>query len=300
MIVAIGSASFGTADERPLQRLRAAGVDVRHNEHGRPLTEAETVEHVRAADGWIAGSERVSRFVLSQAPRLRAVARIGVGLDTVDLDAARELGVAVSRTPDAPTEAVAELTMAALLALGRQLIPMQRDLRQGRWTRRLGSGLAGQTVLIVGYGRIGRRTAALSRAFGARVLVCDPLVDEMHPDDLRVALHQGLAQADVISLHASGDEPILDAAAFARVRPGVLVLNSARGGLIDEAALIEALRSGRVAGCWLDVYGDEPYSGPLLGFEQVLATPHAATFTRQCRARMELEAVENLLRDLGL
>jgi D-3-phosphoglycerate dehydrogenase len=292
MIVAIGSASFGMADEQPLSVLRDAGCTLRPNPHGRKLSEAESIALAHDADGWIAGSERVSRAVLDRCPRLRAVARIGVGLDTVDLEAARERGIAVSTTPDAPTDAVAEATVGALLALTRHLVPTVLELRAGRWTRRLGTGLGGLPVLIVGHGRIGRRTAELLWAFGAQLRVCDP----RDPDG--VPLVDGLRASRVVILHASGPGPILDEAAFAAMNDGTLVLNAARGALIDEAALAGALRSGRVGGCWLDVFGEEPYSGPLLAFEQVLATPHAATFTHECRVRMEVEAAENLLRDL--
>lgn len=292
-LVAIGTASFGKADDAPLRVLREAGVEIRPNTLGRTLDEDETLAHVQGADGWIAGAERVSRRVLEGAPRLRAVARVGVGLDTVDLAAAEALGVAVSRTPDAPTDAVAEMTLAALLSLCRGLGPMSAAMREGRWERVLGSSVQGKRVLVVGHGRIGRRTAELVRALGAVVLVCDPA------DPSGITLEEGLAQADVVSLHAEGGQTILDAAAIARMRKGALLLNSARGELVDETALLAALDDGRIAGCWLDVFRDEPYRGPLAAHPKVLATPHAATFTRECRLRMELEAAHNVLRDLA-
>ena len=211
-LVAIGSASFGTADPAPFERLRAAGVTVRRNTLGHRLSEDETLTHVRDADGWIAGSEPVSRRVLEACERLRAVARIGVGLDSVDMAAAEEFGIPVSITPDAPTEAVAEATMAGLLALTRQLIPHQRDLRAGQWKRHLGVSLAGLPVLIVGYGRIGRRTAELLRAFRADVRACDPAVSSVPGADVpMVDLDEGLRTSRVVILHASGRDPIIDA-----------------------------------------------------------------------------------------
>lgn len=301
-LVAIGTSSFGTADARPLERLRAAGCTLRLNERGRTLDEDETIAHVEGAVGWIAGAEKVSRRVLAASPTLRAVARVGVGLDTVDLEAARERGVLVSRTPDAPTEAVAEMTLAGLLAVARWIVPSHRDLAAGRWTRHLGRGLRGARALVVGYGRIGRRTAELLGALGMEILVTDPLVaaTDLRGSERLVALDEGLAIADVVTLHASGGTTLIDRDALARTKPGVILLNSARGSLVDEDALAEALRSGRVGGCWLDVFREEPYRGPLAGLERVVLTPHAATFTRECRVRMESEAAENLLRDLGL
>lgn len=300
-LVAIGTASFGQADPRPLEILRAAGLQLRLNTRGRTLSEDETIEHVAGASGWIAGGEPVSRRVLASARHLRAVARVGVGLDTVDLDAARELGIAVSRTPDAPTDAVAEMTLAALLAIVRRLIPSHRDLSSGRWTRHLGSGLRDARVLVVGYGRIGARTAELLHAFGAEILVTDPHVasGSLRAHERLVTLEEGLVLADVVTLHATGGTTLLDRSALGRMKPGAILLNSARGDLVDETALEEALTSGRIGGCWLDVFRQEPYDGPLTRLPQVLATPHAATFTRQCRVRMELEAAQNLLRDLS-
>lgn len=300
-LVAIGTSSFGQADPRPLDVLRAAGLELRLNTRGRTLSEQEAIDHVADADGWIAGAEPVSRRVLSAARHLRAVARVGVGLDTVDLDAARELGIVVSRTPDAPTDAVAEMTLAGLLAITRRLLASHRDVSSGRWTRHLGMGLAGARVLVVGYGRIGRRTAELLRAFGAEILVADPHVapSTLRAHERLVGLDEGLPLADVVTLHATGGTTLIDRAALDRMKPGVILLNSARGDLIDEAALEDALSSGHVGGCWLDVFRQEPYDGPLARSARAIVTPHAATFTRECRVRMEVEAAENLLRDLA-
>jgi D-3-phosphoglycerate dehydrogenase len=154
--------------------------------------------------------------------------------------------------------------------------------------------------LLIGYGRIGRRVAERARPFGTRILVVDPAVDHgrLHRDDHRVTLHEGLREADVVSLHASGTEPILGADEFATMRDGVMVLNSARGELVDEDALLDALDSGKVAAAWFDAFWHEPYRGRLCAYDQVLLTPHMSTYTRQCRLQMETTAVHNLLRDL--
>ena len=167
----------------------------------------------------------------------------------------------------------------------------------------MGQGLDGATLLVIGYGRIGRRVAQLASAFGARIAVYDPFING---DDLPEGatnypkLDAALAAADFISLHAGGKGALLGTAEFALMKPGVLLLNSARGELVDEDALIAALDSCKVAGAWLDAFWKEPYSGRLTQYPQVLLTPHVATYTRQCRLSMETTAVENLLRDLGL
>jgi D-3-phosphoglycerate dehydrogenase len=193
------------------------------------------------------------------------------------------------------------MTLAAMLALLRRLPEMNARLHKGEWPKTIGGSVVDLPVLLVGYGRIGRRVGTLLRAFGARVLVADPLVTagDLVDGETLVGLDEGLGGAAVVSLHAAGEGCILGAMEIAKMRDGALLLNSARGGLVDEAALVAALESGKIAGGWFDAFWAEPYKGPLLKFEQMLLTPHAGTYTEQCRLSMETAAVENLLRDLG-
>jgi D-3-phosphoglycerate dehydrogenase len=301
--VGIGPSSFAEEDDAPLRMLAAAGVEVVPNPFGRRLTENEIIAHVRDLDGLLAGLEPLNRTVLASAKRLKAIARVGIGMSNIDFDAAEEFGVKVSNTPEGPVQAVAEMTLAALLALCRNLIPTNAALHAGQWKKSIGRGLAGARVLLVGYGRIGQRVGDLLKAFGARCLVFDPYVEDADvPDDVQsvATLADGLRQAEIVTLHASGAEVILDAAAFEVMRDGVLLLNSARGELVDETALIRALESGKVAGAWFDAFWNEPYTGRLTEFSQVILTPHVGTYTRECRRDMETAAVKNLLRDLGL
>lgn len=303
LVVAIGPSSFADEDDSPLRMLEAAGVAVKENPFKRRLNEMEIIEHLQGVDGLIAGLEPLNGGVLQSAlPRLKAVARVGIGMTNVDQAAAQELGIKVSNTPDGPVNAVAEMTLTALLAINRKLIETNAALHQGQWKKSIGTGLTGTKVLLAGYGRIGRRVGELLRAFGAELLVYDPFLDDsqLTHGERPVSLDAGLAEAAVISLHASGEACLLDAAAFARMREGVVLLNSARGELVEETALVEALRSGKVGGAWFDAFWQEPYQGPLLQFDNVLLSPHVGTYTRQCRLDMETAAVKNLLRDLSL
>lgn len=284
-----------------MRMLEAAGCIVKPNPFGRRLTESEIIAHLEGVDGLIAGLEPLNRTVLKLAqPRLKALARVGIGVTNVDFDAAREFGVAVSSTPDGPIDAVAEMTLAALLSLARRLIPTNAALHRGEWAKSIGLGLRGAKVLLIGYGRIGKRVGELLQAFGAEVFVCDPALSGEAPGVTVVSMAEGLALADVISLHASGEDCILDPTSFERMKPGVLLLNGARGELVNESALLAALDSGKVAGVWFDAFREEPYKGPLIGYEQALLTPHVGTYTERCRLQMETEAVRNLLRDLSL
>jgi D-3-phosphoglycerate dehydrogenase / 2-oxoglutarate reductase len=302
MRIAIGPSSFAAEDDTPLRMLQDAGMEVVPNPFGRRLTEEEIIAHLEGIDGLIAGLEPLNRTVLESAPGLKAIARVGIGMTNVDAKAAAERGVRVSNTPDGPVRAVAELTLAALLALCRRLVPTNEALHRGEWKKSIGMGLTGAKVLLVGYGRIGRRVGELLRAFGAEVLVCDPVLDPgtLAGGERLVSLEEGLPQADAVSLHASGTECILGTAELAFMKPGAFLLNSARGELVDETALVAALDAGIIGGAWFDAFWLEPYTGPLARFPQVLMTPHTGTYTAQCRLDMETAAVRNLLRDLGV
>jgi D-3-phosphoglycerate dehydrogenase len=287
-----------------MQRLIDAGVEIRPNVHRRKLSAPETIEQLRGAQGLIAGLEPLNREVLSTAQgTLRAIARVGIGMSNVDLAAARELGIRVSNTPDGPTDAVAEMTLAALLSIARRLEESNGALHRRAWKKLIGFGLRGTRVLIVGFGRIGQRVAQLLMAFGADVMVTDPMLSRIPAgfESCRlVSMEDGLTSAEVVSIHASGETTILGETELALLPRGAVLLNAARGSVVDEAALARSLREGRLAGAWLDVFSQEPYSGELCDVPQALLTPHASTYTKQCRLSMEMQAVDNLLRDLGL
>lgn len=301
MRIAIGPSSFAEADTAPLAALHDAGVEVVPNPFGRRLTEEETIAHLEGIDGLIAGLEPLTKRVFESAPRLRALARVGIGMDNVDHAAAAARGIAVSNTPDEPARAVAELTLTALLALLRVLIPADATLRAKGWKKIIGRGVSDETILLVGFGRIGRRFAELLRPFGCTILVSDPAstVDQLPTGTGLVTLEDGLRRASVVSLHAGGKKQILGASEFAAMPQGAILLNSARGELVDELALVEALRSGHLGGAWFDVFWQEPYTGALTDAPNVILTPHVGTYTKECRLGMEMTAVRNLLRDLG-
>ena len=300
--VAVSTSSFAQEDLSPLRLLEEAGVTIKSNPYKRRLTEKEIIQHLEEVDGLLAGLEPLNRKVFSAVSRLKAIARVGIGMSNVDLKAAQEFGIKVSNTPDGPTNAVAEMTLTAALMLTRKVPETNRKMHEGQWAKTISRGLAGQKILFVGYGRIGRGTAELMRPFDVQILVADPYLG---PGDLTqgeqyVTLNEGLAVADIISLHASGNDTIIGRDEFQLMKTGVILLNSARGELVPEDALIDAFDSGKVAGAWFDAFWEEPYKGRLLQYDNMLLTPHVCTYTEQCRLSMEMDAVNNLLRDLGL
>jgi D-3-phosphoglycerate dehydrogenase len=294
--ILIGPSSFAEENRAPYERLVEVGFQVIDNPFRRKLTKEETKSLlVKDVAGLVAGLETLDRDVLAHSG-LKVVSRCGAGMANVDLEAARELGIRVYSTPFGPTQAVAELTVGCLLGLIRQVPQMDRALHGLRWDKRVGRQLKGMTVLIVGLGRIGAAVARLLAPFEVNLIACDPLLGKNDAPCPLVSLDEGLAMADVIALHASGKDRILGRREFGLIKPGAFVLNAARGEVLDEEALLEALDSGRVAGAWLDTFDREPYEGALAGYEQVILTPHVGSYTSEGRLRMEMDAVENLIR----
>ena len=302
MKIAISTSAFASIDPAPMELLQSKGLEVTLNPYRRKLTEDEIIYHLQGVDGLLAGLESLNATVFKSSPNLKAIARVGIGMDNVDMNAARKAGIKVSNTPDGPTEAVAEMTVAAALTLARSILPANNALHRKRWSKTIGIGLKNTKVLIIGYGRIGRKVAELFGAFGSIIMVCDPIItdSDLKPGEQLVELMDGLNSADMITLHVGGNDPILTPSEFQSMKKGVMILNSARGNLIEEVALIKALDSGKVASVWLDVFPEEPYSGKLTGYDQVLLTPHMSTYSVQCRKDMELAAVHNLFHDLSV
>jgi D-3-phosphoglycerate dehydrogenase / 2-oxoglutarate reductase len=302
MKIAIGPSSFATVDKTPLKVLQSKGLEVIDNPYSRKLTENEIIDHLQGVEGLIAGLEPLNSNVFQQSKDLNVIARVGIGIENVDMEAAKIHKIKVSNTPEGPTDSVAEMTLTAALSLSRNILQANDALHKKQWKKSIGMGLKNVNVLIVGYGRIGRKVADLFRIMGAQILICDPLVSKksLQYGENLLEMTEGLRSADIITLHAGGGNQILTATEFDMMKRGVIILNSARGSLIDENALINALDSKKVSSAWLDVFWNEPYTGKLTQYEQVLLTPHMSTYSKQCRKDMEMAAVNNLLRDLGI
>lgn len=296
MKIVIGASSFSDSSPKPLAMLKDKGMTVIPNPYGRRLTEDEIIEHLQDADGLLAGLEPLTGRVFQQAPKLKAIARIGIGMDNVDQEAAKRHGIKVSNTPDGPTEAVAEMTLTALLALNHQLVSSNADVHDGVWKKRMGVSIRGQKVFVIGMGRIGKKVADLLGGLGAEILA----YDKYNEAASNCTLEDGLKAADVVTLHVSGNDEVLGAAELGYMKPGALLLNSARGKVVNENALYERLQDGRIGGFWGDALWQEPYEGKLRECKNALLTPHICTYTADCRESMETDAVRNLLRDLGI
>ena len=284
-------------DEHALDILRhETQVDVRTE-----LSPDELVDVVAAYDALVVRSAtQVTSEVLEAGSALRVVARAGVGVDNVDVDAASDRGILVVNAPGASTQAVAELTIGLILALLRRIPIADRTMKAGRWEKShlRGREFAGKTLGVIGYGRIGHEVAGIGRAFGARVLV---FTQPTRPIEYgqQVSFEELLHESDIITLHvnySASAASLIDAAAIARMKDGVYLINTSRGGIIDEAALLEALESGKVGGVGLDVFVEEPPgASALVKHPHVVCTPHVGAATAEAQRAVGAIAAHSLL-----
>src|SRR3989304_3158812 len=292
--VLLGPSTFAAQDPSPIERLAAEGCEIIKNPFGRKLTKQELIELLAGVKGLIAGLETLDAQVMSKS-ELKVISRCGSGMSNVDIEAAGRYGIKVFSTPNGPTSAVAELTLGAMINLLRMVSLMDRDLHEGRWTKKIGMQLEGKTVVIIGLGRIGRKVVSLLKPFHVRLIAVDPDVREEIDGVEVLPLDKALTEADIITIPSSGEQQIIGDNEFRLLKRGTFLLNAARGGVINESSLIQAIESGKIAGAWLDTFNAEPYVGPLIKYPQVLLTPHVGSYTLECRRSMEMEAVENLI-----
>jgi len=302
-VILVTARLFGRLSDAPVRALEAAGCAVRvAPQRDRPLGEAEVRPLLDGVVAVIAGLEPWTDRLMAAASRLRLICRFGVGYDTVDLAAAGRRGILVATTPATNHTAAAEHTLALMLAVVRRVAAQDARAKRGEWAPEPGPELRGRTLGIVGLGRTGREVARLARAFGMRVIAHEPA------PDLEFVAAQGidlldldtlLGQADVVTLHlplAPQTRHLIDARALATMRPGAYLINTARGGIVDEEALYAALVSGHLAGAALDVTDPEPPTDwRLARLPHVVLTPHVAGLSTDAIARMEDSAIATIL-----
>jgi D-3-phosphoglycerate dehydrogenase / 2-oxoglutarate reductase len=299
-VVLVTPRSFRESDSAAVARLEEAVDEVRYNDLGRPLSAVELRDRLADVDGLLAGLDAVDGSALEAAPRLRVVARYGAGVDNVDLQAAARRGVAVTNTPGANAGAVAEWTLLLMLAMCRPLMAADRAVREGRWPVLRGRELSARTVGLLGLGRVGERVAAGVAGLGGHVLAHDPYLPAPPVGVELVELDELARRSEVLSLHAPltcATRGVVGADLLSSLPPGAVLVNTARGELIDEAALLAALETGPLAAAALDVLAEEPPPAdhPLLGRDDVLITPHAAPHTAEATEAMARAAVDDLL-----
>jgi D-3-phosphoglycerate dehydrogenase len=303
MKVLASTSTFCRHDGSPLRMIADAGIEVETNPYGRKLTEDEIRGLLHGKAGLIAGTEPLTAAVLESATDLKVISRCGIGMDNVDMEAAERLGIKVYNTPDAVTPAVAELAIGLMLSCLRRIPQSHVIIHEGGWKKEMGYLLRGKTVGIIGFGRVGKEVGRLAMAFGADVLYNDISEVQCQIDAECASFEDVLGNSDILTLHASCAKehcPLIGRAEIDMMKDGSVLLNTSRGDLVEEAALYEALKSGKLFAAGLDVFPDEPYGGCLKGLHNAVLTCHIGSYAMEARVSMEYEATLNLLKGLGL
>lgn len=304
--VLVTTPSFGAYSTEPMEAAATAGLELVRATAAHPLNAQELRDEMQGFDAVITGLDRITDAVLEAVPGIRVVAKHGAGYDNIDVDAVERAGAEVVYAPGANADAVADLTMGLMIASGRQVLQADSSLRRGEWGRFNGPQLRGKTLGIIGLGKIGSRVAARARAFGMRIIATDPGISNAQARERgaeAVELEELVATSDVISLHCPyvpGEPPLLDAALLATTKPGVGVINAARGGLVDESALARLLHDRHVAFAAVDALASEPppADDPMLHAPNTILTPHIGAYADGANAAMGVMVVEEIARVL--
>ena len=297
---------FGENNRFPLDLIEKAGIQYLLNPHEKKLTEDQLLELINEFDVLIAGTEPITDKVMAQAPKLKFISRVGIGLDSVDLIAARKRGIKVSYTPDAPAPAVAELALSMILTLLRSVHVSNQQMRQGNWKRIFGRRLSDTTLGIIGVGRIGTHLLRLMRGFGnIRILVNDIVPNHELDKEFKlewVDKEKIYREADVISLHlplTPHTRGMICREQLLQMKKDAFIINTSRGGIIHEIDLYNVMKEDHLKGAAIDVFEKEPYTGNLFEIDRCLLTAHMGSMSVDCRSQMEIEATEEALRFLA-
>lgn len=289
-------------NKEALETLQNFTTDLVFNTTGRPLTEDELIPLLADCDGYIAGLDEVTAKVLAACPNLKIVSRYGAGFDRVDINAAKEHGIIVTNTPGVNAQAVGELAFGLIMSVARNIPYLNEMTRKGEWVRSTGIELKGKTLGIMGLGAIGKVVARCAQGFGMDVIAYDPFINEAYCQENHIGnctFDEVVEKSNVISLHLPLNDSthhMIGKDAIARMKDGVIIVNASRGGIIDEDAAYEGLKSGKIAGLGLDAFEVEPpKDSKLFEFPTVIATPHTGAHTKEATQNMANASVKNLI-----
>jgi D-3-phosphoglycerate dehydrogenase len=289
-------------NDQAREMLEKFADEVVYNPYGRPLEAKEVAKLAKGCDGYIAGLDYITADAFEGMDKMKIISRYGAGVDRVELDVAKARSIKVTNTPGTNAVAVCELAFGLMLSLARAIPRLNKAVEAGKWPRNNGVELKGKTLSIFGLGAIGRNLAQRAIAFGMDVCAYDPYINEAYAKEKGIKVctfDEAIAAGDFISLHM----PLMEATkhciskkAIDKMKKGVFLINTARGGLIDEAAAYEALKSGKMAGLGLDAYECEPViDSPLVSMDNVISTPHTGAHTNEAISGMGMMATENLI-----
>ena len=303
-IIQVTTYPFGACDSKSSAVLESTGYEIRYNPFGRRLKPDEVKEIVRDADGIIAGTEPYTQDVIEHCTNLQVLSRVGIGLDNVDFKACQANDVIVTYTPDAPSDGVADLTVAQIINLLRSIYISNDSVRQGFWKRIIGKLVSEVDIGVLGVGRIGKRVISRLSAFGPTIYACDIKPDREFGKQYNlqwVDKDKLFAACDLVTVHIPMNKSNYHCISYeelSRMKEGAFLINTSRGPIVDETALLSHMQNQHLGGVALDVFENEPYEGPLVEFENVIFTAHIGASAKACRFKMELEAAQDCLRVL--
>jgi len=304
-IIFIATSSFANYSREPIKILNEEGIHIMANPLSRKLSTQEIIEYAHKSDGIIAGTELYDKKVIKSLSNLKVISRLGVGMDNIDLVAVEEKNIKVFKTKTTPAPSVAELVLGLIIDVGRNISQSNQNMKRGVWEKQMGSLLQGKTLGIIGLGTIGKALIKLVQGFDFSVLAYDKVKDDKFQkkhDVTYCELDDLLKDSDIVSIHlnlSDQTQKLIDIKHLQLMKPNAILINTSRGEIIDECALYDALKCNQIAGAGLDVFQQEPYSGPLTKLNNVVLTPHIGDYAKEIRMQMEIEAAENLIKGLS-
>jgi len=305
MKISIATSTFSVNSNKPIEIIEKYTNQINFNPYSRILNETELLTLASNADGIIAGNEQYSQTMINNLPNLKVISRLGVGLDNIDNNYAKQKGIKVFKNNITPGPAVAELVIGLMIDISRRISQSDQLMRSGNWKKHMGSLLQGKTLGIIGLGTIGKELVKLTNGFELKILAYDKNEDAnfaQNHDIIYCDLKSLLSDSDFISIHLNLSEStknIIDEQKIELMKPEAILINTSRGQIINENSLYNALKSKKLAGAALDVFVKEPYVGELLELENIVLTPHIGSYAKEIRIKMEIEAAENLIRGLN-
>jgi len=302
MKILITSRSFASISDKPIKMLTKKGYEIQRNNTGRPYEKEEMLKLIRDVDGIIIGIDELSAEIIEEANKLKVISKYGIGVDNIDINMATNKKIIVTNTPTANVDAVADLTFGLILSLARRIPEADKKTKSGEWEKIIGKPVWEKTLGIIGLGKIGRQVVKRAQGFKMNILVYDLVKDEKFAQSYNIKyvnLEKLLQKSDYITIHI----PLNDATRgmisykeLGKVKKEAFLINTSRGGIVDEEALYNALRNNKLRGAALDVYNNEPPGkSPLKELDNVIMTPHIAAYTEEAIENMSIQAAQNLI-----
>jgi len=302
MKVFVSTHPFGATSDIPMKLIKENGIELRVNEHGRKITSQELAQDIKDAEVLVAGTEKITKEVFKNAPNLKLISRVGIGLDGVDFELCKKYGVRVAYTPDAPTMAVAELCVGLILDLARKISNTDKAIKNGIWHRYMGMLLYGKTVGVLGMGRIGKSLIHLLSSFNVKFKVYDIKPDiafgRLYNVEF-VTKEELLKSSDIVSVNVplkNDTKDYITLKELKLMKNSAILINTARGGIVNENDLYIALKEDIIAGAAVDVFEEEPYKGKLVELDNIILTCHMGASTIDSRTDMEVQAIQEAIR----